>query len=320
MTDLIPLQNTDLAQRVLAEATKNYIDQSLSFATRKAYASDFKIFTAWCAAHALTSLPAAPETVALFLASQAATGVAASTLNRRLAAIKCAHEAQGHATPTAHKGVTAALKGIRRAKGVAPAKKKAATADIVKEMVRRCPHTLVGQRDRALLLLGFAGAFRRSELVALTVNDLAFVADGLRVTIRKSKTDQEGAGQVIAIPHGSLLFCPVTALKHWLAVAGIAAGAGAVFRAVGKGSRIGSAALSDKSVANRVKHYAGQVGLEAADFAAHSLRAGFVTSAAEAGASIFKMAEVSRHRSTDVLAGYVRSANLFTDHAGADLL
>jgi integrase len=123
---------------------------------------------------------------------------------------------------------------------------------------------------------------------------------------------------VIAIPNGSLLFCPVMALKNWLAVAGIEAGH--LFRAVGKGSRVGQAALSDKSVANRVKHYAGQVGLDTADFAAHSLRAGFVTSAAEAGASIFKMAEVSRHRSTDVLAGYVRSANLFKDHAGANLL
>ena len=318
MTALIPLKNTDLERLELAEAAKHYIDQSLSFATRKAYASDFKIFSAWCAAHTVPSLPAAPETVALFLADQAQTGVAASTLNRRLAALKCAHEAQGHATPTSHKGVTAALKGIRRAKGTAPIKKKAATADIVKEMVRRCPDTLNGQRDRALLLLGFAGAFRRAELVALTVDDLAFADDGVRITIRKSKTDQEGAGQVIAIPHGSVLFCPVTALKRWLAVAGIKAGP--LFRAVGKGSKVGLTALSDKSVAKRVKHYAGQVGLNAADFAAHSLRAGFVTSAAEAGASIFKMAEVSRHRSTDVLAGYVRSANLFKDHAGADLL
>jgi site-specific recombinase XerD len=318
MTALMPHPNTDLALFDLAEATKNYIDQSLSFATRKAYASDFKIFSAWCAAHGLAALPAAPETVALFLADQAQNHVAASTLNRRLAAIKCAHEAKGHATPTTHKGVTAALKGIRRAKGVAPTKKKAATADLVKEMVRCCPDTLTGKRDRALLLLGFAGAFRRAELVALTVADLAFEADGLRVTIRRSKTDQEAAGQVIAIPHGSVLFCPVTALKRWLTVAGIAAGP--IFRAVGKGGRIGGAALSDKSVTKRVKHYAGEVGLDAADFAAHSLRAGFVTSAAEAGASIFKMAEVSRHRSTDVLAGYVRSANLFKDHAGADLL
>jgi site-specific recombinase XerD len=318
MTDLMPLQNTDLERFTLAETAQQYIDQSLSFATRKAYASDVKIFSAWCAAHARAALPASPETVALFLANQAATGVAASTLNRRLAAIKCAHEAKGLDTPTGHKGVTAALKGIRRAKGTAPIKKKAATADIVKEMVRRCPHTLSGQRDRALLLLGFAGAFRRAELVALTVADLSFVDDGLRVTVRKSKTDQEGAGQIIAIPNGSVLFCPVTALKNWLAVAGIETGA--IFRAVGKGSRVGQAALSDKSVANRVKHYAGKVGLEAADFAAHSLRAGFVTSAAEAGASIFKMAEVSRHRSTDVLAGYVRSANLFKEHAGADLL
>jgi site-specific recombinase XerD len=318
MTAIIPAKNAAPALFDLAETAKHYIDQSLSFATRKAYASDFKIFSAWCAAHALTALPAIPETVTLFLADQAQAGVAASTLNRRLAAIKCAHEAKGLDTPSAHKGVTAALKGIRRAKGTAPAKKKAATADIVKEMVRRCPDTLTGRRDRALLLLGFAGAFRRAELVALTLDDLAFVEAGLRIVIRKSKTDQEGAGQTIAIPHGSVLFCPVKAVKNWLAAAGIREGA--VFRAVGKGSRVGEAALSDKSVANVVKRYAGAVGLEADDFAGHSLRAGFVTSAAEAGASIFKLAEVSRHRSTDVLAGYVRSANLFKDHAGADLL
>jgi site-specific recombinase XerD len=177
MTALIPHPNTDLEHRVLAEAAQHYIDQSLSFATRKAYASDFKIFSAWCAARALAALPASPETVALFLADQAQAGVAASTLTRRLAAIKCAHEAKVLDTPTAHKGVTAALKGIRRAKGTAPIKKKAATADIVKEMERRCSHTLTGKRDRALLLLGFAGAFRRAELVALTVADLAFVDD-----------------------------------------------------------------------------------------------------------------------------------------------
>lgn len=211
MTDLIPHQNTALERLVLAEAAKQYIDQSLSFATRKAYAGDFKIFSAWCAAHTLAALPATPETVALFLADQAKANIDTSTLTRRLAAIKFAHEAASHATPTAHKGVTAALKGIRRTQGTAPVKKKAATADLVKEMVRRCPNTLTGQRDRALLLLGFAGAFRRAELVALTVADLAFVADGLRITIRKSKTDQEGAGQVIAIPHGSVLFCPVKA-------------------------------------------------------------------------------------------------------------
>jgi hypothetical protein len=135
MTDLIPQKNTSPELSDLAEAAKHYIDQSLSFATRKAYASDFKIFSAWCAAHAVPDLPASPETVALFLASQANAGSAASTLTRRLAAIKCAHEAQGHATPTAHKGVTAALKGIRRAKGIAPAKKKAATAVIDGQVV-----------------------------------------------------------------------------------------------------------------------------------------------------------------------------------------
>jgi len=168
-----------------------------------------------------------------------------------------------------------------------------------------------------LLLLGFAGAFRRSELVALRVEDLVLVQDGLRVVIRKSKTDQEGAGQEVAVPHGARLR-PVEAVRAWLDAAGIASGP--VFRRVRKNGRIGDEALTAEAVALVVKRYADGAGFRAEDFAGHSLRAGFLTSGAENGASVFKLMEVSRHKSMDTLRCYVRRAELFKDHAGAEFL
>jgi integrase len=184
-------------------------------------------------------------------------------------------------------------------------------------MLDACPDTLKGKRDRALLALGFAGAFRRSELVALNVTDLAEVADGFRVTIRRSKTDQEGAGQEIAIPRGSRLR-PVEAVQTWLAATGITAGP--VFRPVAKGGRATAQALSANAVPDIVKGYAARIGLDPAAFAGHSLRSGFLTSGAEAGASVFKLMEVSRHKSMDTLRGYVRRSDLFKDHAGGSFL
>ena len=175
----------------------------------------------------------------------------------------------------------------------------------------------IRRRDRALLLLGFAGALRRSELVALQVEDLAVLPQGLKVTIRRSKTDQEGAGQVIAIMRGEV-HCPVAAVQDWLQAAAITTGP--VLRRVRKGGCVGDEGLSDRSVANLVKDYAERAGFKAEDFSGHSLRAGFLTSAAEAGAGVLKLVEVSRHRSLDTVRGYVRSAELFNDHAGQGLL
>src|SRR5919204_198374 len=185
----------------------------------------------------------------------------------------------------------------------------------LERMLLKLPNTRVGLRDRALLLLGFAGAFRRSELVALNVADLEETEDGFRVTIRKSKTDQEGQGQTIGIMRGSAA-CPVRAVKAWLATAGISEGA--IFRPVP--GEVAAERLAPRAVANIVKKYARQLGLPINDFSAHSLRSGFLTSAARRGASVFKMRDVSRHTSMDVLQGYVRDAELFHDHAGAGLL
>jgi site-specific recombinase XerD len=184
-------------------------------------------------------------------------------------------------------------------------------------MVATAPNGLAGLRDRALLLLGFAGAFRRSELVALDVADIAETETGLLVTIRGSKTDQERQGETIAIARGDIA-CPVKALREWLAAAGIEAGP--IFRPIDKADTVRSSRLTCRSVANIVKAYAERAGFDASTFSGHSLRSGFLTSAAGNGASIFKMMDASRHKSVDTLRGYVRDAELFKDHAGAGLL
>jgi site-specific recombinase XerD len=184
-------------------------------------------------------------------------------------------------------------------------------------MVATAPDQLSGLRDRALLLLGFAGAFRRSELVALDVADISEAKTGLLVTIRRSKTDQECEGITIAIARGDIA-CPARALQEWLDAAGIETGP--IFRAINKAGTVATERLTDRSVANIVKAYAGRAGFDASTFSGHSLRSGFLTSAAAKGASIFKMMDVSRHKSVDTLRGYVRDAELFKDHAGAGLL
>jgi site-specific recombinase XerD len=184
-------------------------------------------------------------------------------------------------------------------------------------MVATAPDKLVGLRDRALLLIGFGGALRRSELVALDVADCVENEIGLLVTIRGSKTDQERAGATIAIARGDIA-CPVKALRTWLDAGGI--DAGSIFRPINKAGTVRASRLTCRSVANIVKAYAGRAGFDARTFSGHSLRAGFLTSAAGKGASIFKMMDVSRHKSVDTLRGYVRDAELFKNHAGAGLL
>lgn len=301
----------------LASAARGYMEESLAAATRKAYASDFRIFVTWCKARGYAPTPATPELVALFLTDQARAGICASTLTRRVAAIRFAHEGANQTSPTTSKLVGSALKGIRRSLGMAKDQKTPATAHLIGNMVAHCPGSLIGLRDRALLLLGFAGAFRRSELATLTVADLSEVPEGLRVTIRKSKTDQEGSGQMIPIYNGMRLGA-VTAVKTWLTAAAITKGP--IFRSINKGGRVSDLALTDRSIANTVKHYAALAGLHAEDFSGHSLRSGFLTSAAEHGADIFKMMEVSRHKRVETVRGYVRMAEQFKNHAGAGFL
>jgi site-specific recombinase XerD len=299
-----------------AEQARNYANAEKATATRKAYGADFLIFRAWCEERQLDAVPASPAAIAAFLAHEASRNVKASTIGRRVAAIRYAHKLAGLDTPTDDERVKATVRGIRRTLGTAKSKKAPATAERLLAMAANTGAGLKGLRDRALLLLGFAGAFRRSELVALDVSDVEETPDGMKVTIRRSKTDQEGAGQVIAIPFGKIA-CPIAGLKEWIAVAGIQSGA--IFRSVNRHGRVGER-LTDQSVSDIVKEHAARLRLDPNQFAGHSLRAGFLTSAASRGASIFKMMDVSRHRSVDTLRGYVRDAELFKDHAGAGLL
>jgi site-specific recombinase XerD len=290
--------------------------QEKAKATRRAYGSDFEIFRAWCASRGVSALPATAESVAAFLASEVESGIRPSTIGRRVAAVRYAHKLAGHAVPTDDERVKATVRGIRRTLGTAAHKKAPATAERVIAMAVGTGEGLKGLRDRALLLLGFAGAFRRSELVALDCEDVEESETGIKITIRHSKTDQEGQGAAIGIVRGSIA-CPVAALQAWRDAAGITTGP--LFRSIRKGGKVG-ARLTDQSVADIVKIHAERVGLDPKLFAGHSLRAGFLTSAAKRGASIFKMMDVSRHRSVDTLRGYVRDAEIFKDHAGNGLL
>jgi site-specific recombinase XerD len=300
----------DLATAIdLAKAEK-------AASTRKAYGTDFRLFKAYCDAKGVSALPASPETVAAYIAAEAQTAKP-STIGRRVAAIRYAHKLAGIETPTDAEGVKATMRGIRRTFGGARNKKAPAVAAKMLGMVATAPEGLAGLRDRALLLLGFAGAFRRSELVALDVVDLEETETGLLVRIRGSKTDQERQGVTIAIARGDIA-CPVKTLRAWLDAAGIEAGP--LFRPIDKAGTVRASRLTCRSVANIVKAYAERAGFDASMFSGHSLRSGFLTSAAGKGASIFKMMDVSRHKSVDTLRGYVRDAELFKDHAGAGLL
>jgi integrase len=296
-----------------------FLEAEKAPATRRAYAHDWHDFAVWCHARAATPLPALPGIISVYLAGLAQAGRAASTISRRVAAIADRHRAAGYdPPPTSAAGVKATLRGIRRTIGVAPVQKQAATAAIVRQMLDSCGSRLIDHRDRALLVLGFAAALRRSELCTLQVDDIEAVADGFRLHVRRSKTDQTGEGQVIAVPHGAKLR-PVELVQTWLAHAEI--NSGFVFRRVSRGGRLlTDQPLATDSCARIIQKLAGRVGLDPANFAGHSLRSGYVTSAVEANAPLLKIAEQTRHRSLDMLMVYSRRANLFVDHSGAAFL
>lgn len=291
---------------------------SRSAGTLRTYASAVLSFKAWCERHGLSALPADPQTVVLFIEAEKVAGRKASTIATKVAGIRFLHQKANLASPTNHPMVAEQLAGIRRELGTAPMKKRAATSDLITRMVDTIPvDTVKGKRDRALLLLGFACAMRRSELVALNVEDIENVDQGARIIIRRSKTDQTGEGREIAVPAGGRLGV-LEAVEAWIRAAGIETGA--LFRPVTKAGVVSGARLTDRSVADLVKHYAGKAGLDMAAFGGHSLRAGFITSAAEAGAELSRIMEVSRHVEPKTVQGYIRRANLFKNHAGSSFL
>ena len=319
-----PAPDPAIAVEEIATA-RRYADASRAASTQRAYASDWRRFSAWCLARQLETLPADPRVVAVFLAAEAELGSAPLTIGRRLAAIGWMHRRAGLQPPQAREGAAAILEviaGIRRSHGVAPVKKHAADADVLRDILRAISgDDLRSVRDRALLAFGMAGAFRRSELVTLTVSDVEWVKEGLRVSIRRGKTDQEGAGATIAIPEGRRLR-PKALLDAWVQQGGVVDGF--LFRRLIRGkageATVSASPMSDRAVARLVQARVLTAGYDPLSFAGHSLRSGFLTAAARSGASIFKMREVSRHKSMQVLADYVRDAELFRDHAGEGFL
>jgi integrase len=298
-----------------------YLDASRAASTRRAYAGDWGRFETWCRERVTSALPAPPALVAVYLSALAANGLAPPSIGRALAAIAYRHHQARLVAPHRAEGgsvVTDVLAGIRRSRVGLPDRKAAADADIVMQLLRSIEgQDLAAIRDRAVIAFGMALAARRSELVALDVADLTWEPNGLRVRIRRSKTDQEGQGAIVAVPEGRRL-TPLTHLRAWLEATGITEGP--VFRPLWKGGRLRPARLSDHAVARIVQARALAAGLDPARYAGHSLRAGFVTAAANGGADVWKIQQVSRHKSMQVLAGYVRDARLFDDHAGDGFL
>lgn len=295
----------------IPKSVLEYLQAAISDNTRRAYRADLAHFLKWGG-----TIPASPETIARYLADFAGR-LSVATLTRRIVSIGRAHTSQGVASPTAGDLVKATLRGIRRAHGIAQRQVAPAIREDILGMVAGLSG-IKGTRDRALLLLGFAGAFRRSELVGLDVSDLDFVARGLLVTLRRSKTDQEGQGRKVAIPFARGSVCAVQAVKDWLAVSRITEGP--LFRAVNRHGQISLLRLRSNAVAEIVKEGALSLGLSPENYAGHSLRAGLITSAARLGVSVWKIKAQSGHRTDAMVARYVRDVDLFTNNAAGAVL
>lgn len=315
---LAPLEEDPLVGEARA-----YARASRAASTLRAYRGDWEHFRAWCAGYGANALPSIPQTVALYLAALARTH-RPGTITRRLTAITRAHAAAGYPTPASmdHPQVRETLQGIRRTLGVAQQRKTALRTPALRKALAVLPSGLAGLRDRALLLTGFAGGLRRANLAALAVEDLAWSDEGVTVTLRRSKTDQQGEGSVVALAPGRRPeTCPVIALRAWLAAARITTGP--LFRAVDRHGRFRdparARALHPDSVAAILKRALAAAGYDPADYAGHSLRAGFATEAARGGATVWDIMRQTGHRSPATVARYIREAELFRDAPAARL-
>lgn len=321
--------STELAADI--EAAKIFIDHAKSAATLRAYRADWACFTAWCSDHAIDPMPASPGQVATFLGHRARVDViadgkprardAVTTLARRIAAINHMHHEGGYPGPSDNdpaKLIARALAGARADYGRPPTRKRPTRAPVLCDMIETIEGvTLRPLRDRAILALGMAAALRRSELVALDLADIGFVDEGADVFIAKSKTDQLREGKVIAIPTGHRIR-PVAHLQDWIDARGDEPGP--LFQRLTHHDELTGHRMSDRAVARLIKAAASKIGLSAADYSGHSLRSGFLTEAAAAGATIAKMQETSRHKTVAILLGYVQDAERYKNHAGESFL
>jgi integrase len=304
----------------LIQKAKNFVAAAKAPTTRKAYRNDWRDFESWCRERQLTALPSTPEAVTLYIADRATT-LASGTITRRLTSITKAHQAAGFTNSpatTRHFIVGETLKGIRRTIGTAQHGKDPLLSADIRRIVAARREDLLGLRDSALVLVGFAGGFRRSELAGINICDLKFSADGVVASVRKSKTDQEGAGREVGLPFGaSHDTCPVRSLRWWLAASGISDGP--VFRSVGRYGHVSRRGLHRDSIGKLLKRAAGRAGLKVEELGSHSLRAGCVTQAAMNGVREFVIMKQTGHKTVATLRRYIRSGEIFRENAAAGL-
>lgn len=323
MTDtaltVIPPASSALAPLVDLDAALHYARAAVPSSTERAYRCQWRAFERYCAAAGVQARPATPATVAAYIASRASAGASVATIEQALASIAAAHLAARLDSPTSSAEVKLTRRGIRRTHGVAPTKKAPATVAALERMIAATPgRNLRAVRDRALLLLGMAGGFRRSELVALDVADLEDdpQARGVHVRVRRGKTDQEGRGHTKAIPFGRGDLDPAGAARAWLRAAGIVEGA--VFRSVDRYGNVRARRLTGHDVGRIVKEAAERAELDPRTYSGHSLRRGFVTQAALNGADTRKI--IRQTQQTERTAhGYIDAADPFAENAVAGM-
>ena len=301
----------------LHEATLNNLKNSKSNNTLRAYKSDFKDFGTFCAKHGFTSLPSEPKIVSIYLTHLSKTSKY-STLRRRLVSISMVHKLKGHYLDTKHPIIIENLMGIRRDKGSIQQGKKPLLINHLKSIINVIDEQKIYEikklRDKSIILIGFGGGFRRNEIVSLDFEDLEFVPEGLKLMIRKSKTDQFGEGMIKGLPYfNNENYCPVLNLKKWLEISKIKSGP--IFRRFSKGSLLSDKRLTDQSVVLIIKEYLKLAGIENKNFSGHSLRSGFATVAAESGADERSIMAMTGHKTTQMVRRYIKEANIFKNNA-----
>ena len=313
MNDIIV---TDI--KALQEETLLNLQSSKSNNTVRAYKSDFNDFELFCDKNGFKSLPSDPKIVSLYLTYLSTKDAKISTLKRRLVSIGVIHKIKGYYLDTKHPSIIENIMGIKRRKGSIQIGKKPILVNSLKEIINAIDdqdkEEIKKFRDRSIILIGFSGGFRRNEIVSLDFDDLDFVPEGLKINLRRSKTDQFGEGFTKALPYfDNTQYCPVVSLKKWIEISKITSGA--VFRRFSKGSKLSENRLTDQTVALLIKEYLNLAGIDSKNYSGHSLRSGFATSAAESGVEERSIMAMTGHKSTEMVRRYIKEANLFKNNA-----
>jgi len=304
--------------KALQEETLLNLQNSKASNTIRAYKSDFNDFGLFCAKNGLKSLPTEPKILALYLTYLSTKNVKMSTLKRRLVSIGVIHKLKGHYLDTKHPAIIENIMGIKRRKGSIQNGKKPLLINNLKLIInvidQEKNEKIKKLRDRSIILIGFSGGFRRNEIVSLNYEDLDFVEEGLKINLRRSKTDQFGEGSVKGLPYfENSQYCPVVSVRKWIEISKI--NSGPLFRRFIKGSKLSDKRLSDQTVALLIKDYLKIAGIESRNYSGHSLRSGFATSAAESGAEERSIMAMTGHKSTEMVRRYIKEANLFKNNA-----